>query len=94
MNILFIWDQCGAEPIEFYLATGAAAELAAQCNGQYINDADIPDDAAIYKLHAQFFYSDTGKKRKPQEEFRLLRPDELAAPSGPFDMIVLAGFLP
>lgn len=94
MNILFIWDQCGAEPIEFYLVTGTAAELAAQCNGQYINDADIEDDAAVYKLYAQFFYSTTGKKRKPQAEFRLLRPDELSATCGPFDMIVLAGFLP
>ena len=95
MKVLFIWDQIGegedGQP-ELYEATGDAAVLAAKCNGQYINSVDTADDAAVFELQGRFFYDDEGEKRPPSPDFVKIEANSGAR--GPYDQIIIAGFLP
>lgn len=92
MKVLFVWDQCGEEPLEFYIATGDAAHAALKCQGQYINSSDLDDDAAIYDFHTKYLGIDERGRDIPLP-LGMEKLSDLDQAVGPFDRIVVAGFL-
>ena len=92
MKIFFIWDRCGESEPELYVATGDAAERAIKCAGQYINALSLPEDDEISLFHEDYICDSEGVPRDPSPEFGKIDPKN--GPHGPFDQIVIAGFLP
>ena len=89
MKVLFIWDQCNEAPLEFYEVTGDLASLTMRCEGQYVNSCG--DTSAIDELHNLVFYDDAGNERPPRNDFAKLDHTLI---NGPWDRVVVAGFLP
>lgn len=90
--LLLVWDQCGVEPIEFYEVDGDKIEaLIIKCHGQYVNNSDLPDNAAVNKLSGMMWDED-GERVKIQGMRKI--NIENGKERGPYTRIVQAGFLP
>jgi hypothetical protein len=88
MKVLLVWDQCGVEPIQLYELTGELAELAVHAHDQYVN-SDC-DTEAVDELCRRMFYADDGTPVElPKEAILVTR-----GPVGPYDDVVLSGFIP
>ena len=91
MTTLVVWDQCGQEPVQLYAATDKAERLALKCNGQYVNDYSLPEEAPVNKLLRLCFFDDGGNPRPAKSDFVQIKPGVTKVK---FDAIVVCGFLP
>lgn len=90
MNVLVIWDQCGAGPIELWNATGEMAALALQCHERYINSDGDCD--ALDQLSNELGNNQELTKLTATDKGYLFFKGYLF--SDLYDAIIVCGFIP
>jgi hypothetical protein len=92
MKVLVIWEWCGDQAPDLYEATGEQAAFAIKAHGMLQNGGD--DNGAATALGDAWLFDESshdGMRAEVRPGVRKLDPEQ---PCGPFDRIVLTGFVP